>query len=386
MSDSQPPPLVPAEVDLTDFQYMELDVQKLRDSKFAAEVDPEAFRAGVLLWCACWHQVPAGSLPNNDKELSALAGFGRVVKEWLKYREEALSLFTLCSDGRLYHRVIAEKAVSAWNSKLRHHYDRARDRLRKANKARETAKLPLLPEFTFDQWNEARVSKLVPMEKAEAADGIPPLPSPASAGIPPENALKENGKGKGEGTEKERNGDLKDSVPDGTDAAASDGPGDHGAGEPPPAATPPAPAPADPPKPKKAMTPEEREKSDIWKSAVLVLQQGGCKADGACRTFMGKLVQDYTFPIVREAVAIAVTSQPPEAREFLVATCQRLRGTRPGKALTAEQQRAESLAKADRLMKARAAGGGQVMPAADLQPAPAPALNPPIPQAEVIDA
>lgn len=200
-----PSPLVPAEVDLTDFQYMELDVKKLRDSRFAAEVEPEAFRAGVLLWCASWHQVPAASLPNNDVELSTLAGFGRVVREWKKVREQALELFVLCSDGRLYHRIVAEKANSAWRSRLDHFYERAKDRLRKANKARslETPPRSPLPELTFDVWNERRLTGQIPMERAEAFDGIPPKNPPTSKGNPPERDLK----GNGDGTERKGNGE-----------------------------------------------------------------------------------------------------------------------------------------------------------------------------------
>lgn len=182
---------------------MELDVQMLRDSRFAAEVDAEAFRAGVLLWCAAWHQVPAASLPNNDIELSNLAGFGRVVKEWKKVRDQALSSFVECSDGRLYHPTVAEKANAAWRAKLLHHFERAKDRLRKSNKARAVEGKPPLPEFTFEAWNEQRTRAGIPMEKAEAAAGIPTTTLLTSAGIPAENALK----GNGEGTERERNGD-----------------------------------------------------------------------------------------------------------------------------------------------------------------------------------
>lgn len=201
-----PAPLVPAEVDLRDFQYMELDVRTLRDSRFAAQVTGDAFRAGVLLWCASWHQVPAGSLPDDDVELSNLAGYGRFIKEWRKVRAEALTQFVKCSDGRLYHETVCAKAAAAWNAKLQHHYDRARDRLRKANKAREAKQLPPLADLTFEQWNSTRMSAGVPPERAEAFQEIPA-----------ENALK----GNGEGTERERNGegDLP-SAPDGAGAAA----------------------------------------------------------------------------------------------------------------------------------------------------------------------
>lgn len=43
---------------------------------------------------------------------------------------------------------------------------------------------------------------------------------------------------------------------------------------------------------------------------------------------MGKLAQDYSLPTVQQAVAAAVSAQPADAREYLKATCQRLKGER----------------------------------------------------------
>lgn len=113
-----PPPPVPPDVDLRGFPFMPLDVQRLRDSDFAIASSAEGFRAGVLLWCAAWHQVPAASLPSDDRLLANLAGFGRDVAGWQLVREEALRGFAACSDGRLYHHVIAAKALDAWTRKL----------------------------------------------------------------------------------------------------------------------------------------------------------------------------------------------------------------------------------------------------------------------------
>ena len=79
MTDQLPEPLVSAEVDLRDFAFMPLDVQRLRDSDLASDETPEACWAAVLLWCASWHQVPAASLPDDDKALAQYAGYGRVV-------------------------------------------------------------------------------------------------------------------------------------------------------------------------------------------------------------------------------------------------------------------------------------------------------------------
>jgi hypothetical protein len=206
LNDTLPDPLVPAEIDLRGFETMPLAVQLVRDSRFVSEVKPEAFRAGFLLWCASWHQVPAGSIPDNDIELAKLAGYGFAVGSWKRLRREALMNFTLCSDGRYYHREVSARALVAWQSRLEHFYERAKERLRKANKARADEKPPrqALPTLTFEQWNERRLSAGIPMEKAESFAGIqvPEVRNSGGSvgGIPAENPLK----GEGEGTEREQ--------------------------------------------------------------------------------------------------------------------------------------------------------------------------------------
>ena len=112
-------PPVPADLDLRDFQFMPLDVVRLVDSDLTAIASGEEFKAAVLLWCKAWHQIPAASLPNDDRLLAHLAGFGRDLKGWKKVREVALRGFALADDGRLYHPVIAEKANEAGGAKQR---------------------------------------------------------------------------------------------------------------------------------------------------------------------------------------------------------------------------------------------------------------------------
>lgn len=109
-----PDPLTPTECDLRGFVYMPLEVVRLRDSSLAANATGEEFRAAVLLWCASWHQVPAASLPNDDRQLSQLCGFGRGVKDFLKVKDGAMHGWILCSDNRWYHPVIAERAITGW--------------------------------------------------------------------------------------------------------------------------------------------------------------------------------------------------------------------------------------------------------------------------------
>lgn len=114
-----PAPLVAVDVDLRDEPMMPLAVDRLRDSRFAAVFDAEAFRAGVLLWCASWHQVPCGSLPTDEFHLAQLAGFGRDVGAWREVSEEALHGFVRCSDGRLYHPEVCDYALCMLTARRR---------------------------------------------------------------------------------------------------------------------------------------------------------------------------------------------------------------------------------------------------------------------------
>lgn len=145
---SQEKPLTPEDCDLRDFAFMPLDVLRLRDSNLAASASGEEFRAAVLLWCTSWHQVPAGSLPNDDAQLSQFAGFGRVIKEWKKVKSRALHNWRLCSDGRYYHPVVAEKANEAWMAKLKQRWATECARIKKHNERHKTN----IEKPSFEDW------------------------------------------------------------------------------------------------------------------------------------------------------------------------------------------------------------------------------------------
>lgn len=132
-------PLTPPTADLQDFAFMPLHVARLRDSDLASEVDPEACWYAVLLWCASWHQLPAGSLPDNEVVLTKLCGLGRDVKTFRKHRDGAMRGFVKCSDGRLYHPVVAEQVHASWTAKLQQRWRSECARIKKANQRNETA-------------------------------------------------------------------------------------------------------------------------------------------------------------------------------------------------------------------------------------------------------
>lgn len=107
-------PLVPANVDLRDFAFMPIDVHRLLTSETWVLGTGDERAAAMTLWLVSWHQVPAGSLPENDRMLSHLSQ----AKTWTKVREHALRGWQIADDSRLYHPIVAEKVLEAWLEKL----------------------------------------------------------------------------------------------------------------------------------------------------------------------------------------------------------------------------------------------------------------------------
>jgi hypothetical protein len=170
-----PAPLVSADVDLRDYPAMMLDVVRLRDSELATHPDGELFRANVLSWCVAWHQIPAASLPDDDATLARLLGYGRDMRTWKKVRAAGgLRGWVKCSDGRLYHPVVAEKANEAWRTKL---LQRWRTECARIKKHQQRNHLPVdVPEF--DEWVSRGCPQgqplLVPGTTDECPLGQPP--------------------------------------------------------------------------------------------------------------------------------------------------------------------------------------------------------------------
>lgn len=110
-----PDPLVPPHVDLRDLDGFMLNTERLLASELIAIGSGDEIRAALILWARSWKQLPAASLPDDDR---VLAGFAMVSPaKWKRIRSGALHGFTPCSDGRLYHRVLAKEALSAWERK-----------------------------------------------------------------------------------------------------------------------------------------------------------------------------------------------------------------------------------------------------------------------------
>ncbi|TWI69039.1 uncharacterized protein DUF1376 [Pseudoduganella lurida] len=198
-------PLTPADCNLQDFAFMPLDVVRLRDSDLAVTAEADEFRCAVLLWCAAWHQVPAASLPDDDKVLAQYAGYGRVVKAWQKVRAGALRGWIKCADGRLYHPVVAEKANEAWMAKLRQRLKTECARIKKHNERHGTS----IPFPDFDSWLSSGCPTgqplFVPSDKPKVSQG-------QTRSVTGEKQSKGQGEGQGQLTTNPESGGSSDST------------------------------------------------------------------------------------------------------------------------------------------------------------------------------
>ncbi|MBS0522254.1 MAG: hypothetical protein JSS04_01360, partial [Proteobacteria bacterium] len=119
MSAELPAPPVPAEVDLRGLAFMPMFGDRLFKSVTWIEASPGAQIAALRLWWHAYaHQVPAASLPDNDRVLAEHAGVTPTVFRRLK--PQALRGWIKCADGRLYHPFLAEIALDAWKRRVGH--------------------------------------------------------------------------------------------------------------------------------------------------------------------------------------------------------------------------------------------------------------------------
>ncbi len=202
-TETVPEPLTPHDCELQDFKFMPLDVARLRSSEQNSDVTPEANWAALLLWAAAWHEVPAGSIPDNDGWIAKACGYvsrGTVDPQWDTVRAGALRKFVRCTDGRLYHPVVAEKAREAWAAKLEQRWRTECGRIKKHNDRHELKGADAVPKPTFEVWIEAGRPTGHPLPiPGDKARQTPPSPKGQGQTVPRETPSKRQGEGQGQG-------------------------------------------------------------------------------------------------------------------------------------------------------------------------------------------
>ena len=131
-------PLVPPEVSLRGLPWMRLDTERMLNSDLFALATGDEFKAAVALWCRSWSQLPAGSLPPDDRILAALSGAGR---RWSRVKAMALRGWVEASDGRLYHPVVAEQVLAAWKERQAYLEAKDADAERKRHEREERSRM-----------------------------------------------------------------------------------------------------------------------------------------------------------------------------------------------------------------------------------------------------
>jgi len=175
-------PLTPPDCDLrsTGMAFMPLDVGRLMDSDLFAIATGEEFKAAMALYAKSWLQCPAGSLPNNERVLAHLAG-GYAPRRWARIRDVALHGWMLCTDGRLYHPMVAELANDAWE-KSRHtlndavptrRVSSAAERMRRYRQRQKAASASVSPDQPA--WTAAHC--------APVGDGVTVTPTVTAQGV-----------------------------------------------------------------------------------------------------------------------------------------------------------------------------------------------------------
>jgi uncharacterized protein YdaU (DUF1376 family) len=103
-------------VDLRDFPFMPLYTDRLQRSKawLLCKRDPSLAFYMMNLWMRSWHELPCGSVEDDDDVLADAAMCD--LKTWLKVKDRVLRGWER-RDGRIYHSVVTEIAQASWDKK-----------------------------------------------------------------------------------------------------------------------------------------------------------------------------------------------------------------------------------------------------------------------------
>lgn len=121
---------------------------RVRKSKWWRRASDTARARNVMLWGEAYKAVPAGSLPDDDDELAEAAGYGMDVDAFLAVKDEIMSAWVLCSDGRWYHPTICEVVLDAWERVSERRRNDARRKRDQRDRARGVT--PETPDVTRD--------------------------------------------------------------------------------------------------------------------------------------------------------------------------------------------------------------------------------------------
>ena len=130
-----PPAPGTSHIDHSRMKYMPLMIDDFCGSMLANfEASPYSIN-NIALCCQAYRAKPAGSVPDDDRQIMIMASFRGSVEEFNKHRATILHGFKLHEepDGsrRWYHHYVVSQAIDIWNTNAPN-----RDRVKAANEAR----------------------------------------------------------------------------------------------------------------------------------------------------------------------------------------------------------------------------------------------------------
>lgn len=179
MTEATREPLVPADVDLRGYEFMPLYGDRLMGSETWLSCSADAKIAALRLWWRAYgHELPAGSLPDNDNLLAEYAGYGVAVKAWRKVKEQAMRGWFKCADGRWYHKFLAELVLVAWEKRVEEitRATNEANRKRLEREARSQMFEQLRAVNVTPEWNTktTELRRLVSVHVTQQSQGQPP--------------------------------------------------------------------------------------------------------------------------------------------------------------------------------------------------------------------
>lgn len=319
----RPPPMTPAACDLQDFEFMPVMVRRLLKSETWSLGTGDERAAAVALWFESWHQVPAGSLPSDDRLLKRLADSDK----WAKVRAHVMRGWVLCSDGRYYHPVVAEKALEAWIEKLLSAVAGAG-----GNAKRWKVTIDVAGLMEQLQGAIAMLRALSPQSKALKKKAV----VKAAAGIAPGSDHDGSGASGGESGGDAKAGSGGESGPDRKREGQGEGQGSSsapiGAGG----------AAAG----RKPQTPEQLRKAELWRAIkTLLVDTGEAKDLKAAGAIVTQAINRYDEATALAAIDATLQKRPAGVIAYLEGACQQAAGLRQNRQ---EALEAGNLAAAER--------------------------------------
>jgi hypothetical protein len=120
----------------------ELDLERVMQSDTWALASPDIRPWLLMLWTVAWQQVPCGSMPSDDDLIAARLGMKAVA--FKKAKPVLMRGWWLADDGRLYHGTIAERVLDMLGRKESDRKRKAeyRARMEAERKAAEGSSVP----------------------------------------------------------------------------------------------------------------------------------------------------------------------------------------------------------------------------------------------------